>query len=170
MSNRTKVPPRPEENITLLCILQSSKRKGPLKHVSTSRLNCSSIISTSIVPGENLQLTVFSMLRKRCATCGPRREVQPLVRPKAETNMKRWIDKLKPNPPSSDSLPPKSNAPRPTWKTLNGLRPGVGRTKANLIKWRYSIGNPSCNGGTQPQTMEHLLQWPLLKHLALVTI
>ena len=55
--------------------------------------------------------------------------------------MERWIDKLKSNPPSvdmgiqpSESLPPGSDASWPTWKTLNQFRPGVGRTKANLIK------------------------------------
>ena len=55
--------------------------------------------------------------------------------------MERWINKLKSNPPSvdmeiqpSESLPPGSNAPWPTWKTLNRLRSGAGRTKANLIK------------------------------------
>ena len=55
--------------------------------------------------------------------------------------MERWIDKLKSNPSSvdmgiqpSERLPPGSNEPWPTWKTLNRLRSGVGRTKANLIK------------------------------------
>ena len=96
--------------------------------------------------------------------------VQPLVQPKAETNMKRWIHKLKSNPTyvhmgiqQSESLPPESNAPWPTWKTLDRLRSGVGRTKANLIKWGYHMGDPSCNCGTETQTMEHLLQCPLLK-------
>ena len=49
------------------------------------------------------------------------RHVQPLAHPKAETNMERWIDKLKSNPPSvdmgiqpSESLSPGSNAPWPT--------------------------------------------------------
>ena len=84
--------------------------------------------------------------------------------------MKRWIDKLKSNPPSvdmriqpSESLPPESNAPWPTWKTFNWLRSGVGRTNANLIKWGYHTGDSSCNCGTETQTMEHLLQCPLLK-------
>ena len=63
----------------------------------------------------------------------------------------------------SESLPPGSDASWPTWKTLNRLRSGVGRTKANLIKWRYHTGDPSCNCGTETQTMEHLLQCPLLK-------
>ena len=63
----------------------------------------------------------------------------------------------------SESLPPGSNAPWPTWKTLNQLRSGVGCTKANLIKWGYHSGNPLCNCGTETQTMEHLLQCPLLK-------
>ena len=91
------------------------------------------------------------------------------VHPKAETNMERWIDKLKSKPPSvdmgiqpSESLPPGSNAPWPTWKTLNRLRSDVGRTKANLIKREYHTGSPSCNCG-RDQTMENLLQCPLLK-------
>ena len=99
-----------------------------------------------------------------------RRSFLSHVQPKAETNMERWIDKLKSNPPSvdmriqpSESLPPGSNAPWPTWKTLNRLRSGVGRTRENLIKWGYHTGNPSCNSGTETQTMEHLLQCPLLK-------
>ena len=68
--------------------------------------------------------------------------VHALAQSKAETNMERWIDKLKSKPPSvdmgiqpSESLPPGSNAPWPTSKTLNRLRSDVGRTKANLIKW-----------------------------------
>ena len=96
--------------------------------------------------------------------------VQPLVQPKAETNTERWIDKLKSNQPSvdmgiqpSESLPPGSNAPWSTWKTLNRLRSGLGRTRANLIKWGYHTGDPSCNCGTETQAMEHLLQCPLLK-------
>ena len=96
--------------------------------------------------------------------------VQPLVQPRAEENMEQWIDKLKSNPPFVDmgvqppeSLPPGSNAPWPTWKTLNRLRSGVGRTNANLIKWGYYSGNPLCNCGTETQTMKHLLQCPLLK-------
>ena len=40
---------------------------------------------------------------------------------------------------------------------------GLGRTKTNLIKWGYHTGDPSCNCGTETQTMEHLLQCPLLK-------
>ena len=63
----------------------------------------------------------------------------------------------------SESLPPGSDASWPTWKTLNRLRSGVGRTKANLIKWGYRTGDPSCNCGTETRTMEHLLQCPLLK-------
>ena len=71
-----------------------------------------------------------------------RRSFLSHVQPKAETNMEQWIDKLKSNPPfvnmgiqPSESLPPGSNAPGPTRKTLNQLRSGIGRTKANLIKW-----------------------------------
>ena len=84
--------------------------------------------------------------------------------------MERYIDKLTSNPPfvdmgiqQSESLPSGSNASWPTWKTLNWLRSGVGRTRANLIKWGYHTGDPSCNCGTETQTMEHLLQCPLLK-------
>ena len=99
-----------------------------------------------------------------------RRSFLSHFQPKAEINMERWIDKLKSNPPSvdmgiqpSESLPPGSNAPWPTWKTLNRFRSSVGRTKANLIKWEYHTGDPSCNCGTEIQTMEHQLQCPLLK-------
>ena len=70
--------------------------------------------------------------------------------------MERWIDKLKSNPPSvdmgiqpSESLPPESNAPWLTWKTLNGLRSGVDRTKASIKKWAYHTGDPLCNCGTK---------------------
>ena len=96
--------------------------------------------------------------------------VQPLVQPKVEINMEQWIDRLKSNPPSvdmgiqpSESFPPGSNAPWPTWKTLNRLRSGVGRTRENLIKRGYHTGDPSCICGTETQIMEHLLQCPLLK-------
>ena len=99
-----------------------------------------------------------------------RRSFLSHVQPKAETSMERWIDKLKSNPPSvnmgiqpSESFPPGSNAPWPTWKTLKRLRSGVGLTKANLIKWGYYTGDLSCNCGTETPTMEHLLQCPLLK-------
>ena len=70
------------------------------------------------------------------------RDVLSFVQSKAETNMERSIDKLKSNPLSvdmgiqpSESLPPGGDASWPIWKTLNRLRSGVGRTKANLIKW-----------------------------------
>ena len=85
-------------------------------------------------------------------------------------NTRKSAIQLKSNSPSvdmgiqpSESLPPGSNAPWPTWKTLNRLRSGVDRTKANLIKWGYHTGDPSCNCGTETQTMELLLQCPLLK-------
>ena len=123
------------------------------------------------------QLFLFELslvsLSSSCSTdpvAQPVQHVQLLVQPKAERNLEQWIDKTKSDPPfvnmeiqMSESLPPGSNASWPTCKTLNSLRSGVDRTKANLIKWGYHTGDPSCNCGKETQTIEHLLQCPLLK-------
>ena len=56
--------------------------------------------------------------------------------------------------------PPGANQEWATWKSLNRLRSGVGRTKDNLAKWHY-LEEPStlCQCGAE-QTTQHLYICP----------
>ena len=66
--------------------------------------------------------------------------------------------------PVTEVLPPGADSGWTEWKTLNRLRTGVGRCKVNLCKWGYQKdGDNTCDCGTVPQTMEHLLCCPLLE-------
>ena len=105
-----------------------------------------------------------------------RRSFLSHVQPKAETNMKRWIDKLKSNPPSVDmGIQPFESS---SWKqcTLANMEStqsaisGVGRNKANLIKWGYHTGDTSCNCGQRHKRWIIYCNAHCSKHLALVTI
>ena len=61
----------------------------------------------------------------------------------------------------AETLPPAGNN-WAKWKCLNRLRSGVGRSREALSRWGYLSGPTTCDCGTEPQTMEHLLQRPLL--------
>uniref|UniRef100_A0A8D8Q0G5 Reverse transcriptase n=1 Tax=Cacopsylla melanoneura TaxID=428564 RepID=A0A8D8Q0G5_9HEMI len=58
--------------------------------------------------------------------------------------------------------PPGSNLPYPTWKSLNRLRSGVSRCKANLRRWGYT-DDATCECG-EIQTHAHLLTCTELEH------
>ena len=54
------------------------------------------------------------------------------------------------------------------WRCLNRLRTDTGRCKANLMKWGYRMTEDvTCECGSDPQTMDHLLRCPLLDALSL---
>jgi len=60
----------------------------------------------------------------------------------------------------AEHLPAGNNLEWPTWRALNRLRVGVGRSKENLAKWSIiSEEDTSCDCG-QLQTMSHLLRCP----------
>ena len=109
---------------------------GCLKPTNTSNLH----LLAGIAPPE-IRRETASRAKRLCQATDPRHplfgsvpastrlksrrlflsHVQPLFQSKAETNMERWIDKLKSSPSSvdmgiqpSESLPPGSNAPWPT--------------------------------------------------------
>ena len=48
------------------------------------------------------------------------------------------------------------------WQCLNRLRTRVGRCKYNMNKWGYCDDDTTCDCTEEPQTMEHLLNCPLL--------
>ena len=70
----------------------------------------------------------------------------------------------------SESLPPGSNAPWPTWKTLNRLRSGIGRTRANLIKWDTILVTPRVIVAQRHKQWNTYCMANCSKHLALMMI
>lgn len=62
----------------------------------------------------------------------------------------------------AERLPPGANEDWVTWKALNRLRTGVGRSKDNLQKWEIRPGNSDvlCECGTI-QTTQHMTQCSL---------
>lgn len=57
----------------------------------------------------------------------------------------------------SETLPPGYEEDWMTWKSLNRLRSGVGRSKVNLARWGYTDqGNIQCDCG-EDQTVKHML-------------
>ena len=64
---------------------------------------------------------------------------------------------------AKEVLPPGADSSWAEWKCLNRLRSGVGRSKVTLKKWGYlDTEDVTCECGTAPQAMEHLLRCPLL--------
>ena len=62
-----------------------------------------------------------------------------------------------------ESLPKGTREPWSTWYCLNHLLTGVGRCIHLMQKWVNSRdANIECDCGEDPQTMEHLLECPLL--------
>ena len=96
--------------------------------------------------------------------------VTPLIPSATSERIKIWEKRLAKNPvkttvPASEDLPPGADSSWAVWKCLNRLRAGVGRCKANLNKWGYrEDADITCDCGTAPQTMEHLLCCPQLEH------
>ena len=92
----------------------------------------------------------------------------PLETTPSEARLNMWKEKLSNHPhsstipiPPAETLPPGDNN-WAKWKCLNRLRSGVGRSREALSRWGYLSGPTTCDCGTEPQTMEHLLQCPLL--------
>jgi hypothetical protein len=82
-----------------------------------------------------------------------------------EARLKAWKSRL--NEASAyiapaERLPPGANENWITWKALNRLRTGVGRSKDNLQKWGIRPGNSNvlCECGTV-QTTQHMTQCSL---------
>ncbi|KAJ8367020.1 hypothetical protein AAFF_G00333780 [Aldrovandia affinis] len=91
----------------------------------------------------------------------------PLETTPSEARLAMWKEKLNNHPhsptmhiPAAESLPPGDNN-WAKWKCLNRLRSGVGRSREALSRWGYLSGPTTCDCGTEPQTMEHLLRCPL---------
>ena len=63
----------------------------------------------------------------------------------------------------SESLPAGSRLPWMTWRSLNRLRLGMGRCKANMLKWEYTDTSVNCECGQGIQTMLHLLSCDRLR-------
>ena len=64
---------------------------------------------------------------------------------------------------ANEELPPGADSSWSEWRCLNRLRSGVGRCKVTLKKWGYSVdADTTCQCGSEPRTMEHLLKCPLL--------
>ena len=66
-----------------------------------------------------------------------------------------------------EELPPGADTKWTEWKCLNRLRTGVGRSKVSLQKWGYldTAEDVTCDCRTAPQTMQHLLQCPVLEQV-----
>ena len=91
-------------------------------------------------------------------------KVHPLGTVSKEAERLTLWKERSPNPPAmglqpSEQLPPGADSTWPEWRCLNRLRSGVGRCKVALQKWGYlpEGQNTTCECGTVPQTMEHLL-------------
>ena len=97
--------------------------------------------------------------------------VSPLEDNIPSTRLKLWDESLTEhghdihmfiNP--SESLPAGSKLPWITWRSLNRLRSGMGRSKANMLKWGYTDIPADCECGQGNQTMPHLLRCDRLQH------
>ena len=82
-----------------------------------------------------------------------------------KTRLQEWRNRCKhleewmtPN----EELPPEYKEEWLTWKTINRLRTGVTRCKANLRKWGVEVDSIQCECGTE-QTTTHLMQLTLAK-------
>ena len=82
-----------------------------------------------------------------------------------------WKERLASLPPSitmsisaKEELPPGADSSWTEWRCLNRLTTGTGRCKANFMKWGYRMTEDvTCDCGSEPQTMDHLLRCTLLK-------
>ena len=93
----------------------------------------------------------------------------PLQSTPENTRVQMWKDRLSTIPDvtkmeiqPTESLPPGANEMWMNWKCLNRLRTGVGRCKETMHKWGYTVGSTLCDCGQEPQTMQHMLRYPLL--------
>ena len=83
-----------------------------------------------------------------------------LTKTPKETRLELWMNdapnifQLKP----AENLAPGNELKSPIWRVLNRLRTGVGRSKSNLLKWRY-LEDDLCECGAT-QTIPHLFECP----------
>ena len=98
------------------------------------------------------------------------KSVVPLTTSTPEsTRVTMWEESFSSVPPMGinprEELPAGAECKWTEWKCLNRLRTGIGRCKVLLHKWGYLQDNQdlNCDCGSEPQTMEHLLQCPLLE-------
>ena len=128
---------------------------------------------------------------KRCtARCSPRAlgrglalvlllvcflsSVDPLATSAASTRVALWEERISTHPTATsmalkpqEELPPGADTKWTEWKCLNRLRTGVGCSKVSLQKWGYldTAEDVTCDCRTAPQTMQHLLQCPVLEQV-----
>ena len=93
--------------------------------------------------------------------------VQPITCSPSENRLSAWTNHLQSTPTQlnitpSESLATGSSLPWCEWQCLNRLRTRVGRCKYNMNKWGYCDDDTTCDCTEEPQTMEHLLNCPLL--------
>ncbi|XP_072047134.1 carboxypeptidase B-like [Amphiura filiformis] len=96
--------------------------------------------------------------------------ILPLQTTSSEARTQMWKERLSSEAVTTEmgiqpteSLPPGANEVWANWRCLNRLRTGVGRCKDTLHKWGYTSGPTMCDCGQEPQTMQHLLECPLLE-------
>ena len=93
--------------------------------------------------------------------------VQPITCNPSENRLSAWTNHLQSTPTQlnitpSESLATGSSLPWCEWQCLNRLRTRVGRCKYNMNNWGYCDDDTTCDCTEEPQTMEHLLNCPLL--------
>ena len=100
--------------------------------------------------------------------------VDPLATSAASTRVALWEERISTHPTATsmalkpqEELPPGADTKWTEWKCLNRLRTGVGRSKVSLQKWGYldTAEDVICDCRTAPQTMQHLLQCPVLEQV-----
>ncbi|VVC43071.1 Hypothetical protein CINCED_3A006568 [Cinara cedri] len=77
-----------------------------------------------------------------------------------KARLQRWQDELQPEEltQATQQLPMGGHLPWPLWKTLNRLKAGVARTKANMVKWKFNGEDDTLGDCGERQTPdEHLL-------------
>lgn len=97
---------------------------------------------------------------------------QPLQTTKEDARLQMWKKRLKDSQPCStmgiapaEELPPGADDTWQRWKCLNRLRTGVGRSRDAMQKWGFYSESTACECGIEPQTMQHMLQCPLLDEI-----
>ena len=105
---------------------------------------------------DNKTINELAVLTLKTRYCSP-----------SENRLSAWTNHLQSTPTQlnitpSESLATGSSLPWCEWQCLNRLRTRVGRCKYNMNKWGYCDDDTTCDCTEEPQTMEHLLNCPLL--------
>ena len=95
-------------------------------------------------------------------------DMQPINTTAKAARLELWRERLEPldarvhlNISADEHLPAGAENPWTTWKALNRLRTQVGRSRVNMLKWRFSTEQETCDCGIR-QTMQHLLVCPMM--------